>query len=64
MAQTLHQIMEIMDRVHSNAREQRADHLQDWLCYMTMTQGPSQSVYWDDIVTPFVPDYLKLPEGM
>ena len=64
MAQTLHQIMEIMDRVHSNAREQRVDHWQDWLRYMTMTQGPYQSVHWDDIATPDVPDYLKLPEGM
>ena len=61
---TEQQIVELLNRTMSNARETRLDHMQDWLRYMTMTQGPCQSVHWDNIATPDAPDYLKLPEGL
>ena len=61
---TVQQIMEVFDQVIREGQSERCDHMQDWLRYMTMTQGPSMSVHWDDIATLNVPDYLKLPEGM
>ena len=61
---TTQQMMDVFDQVVREYQSERYDPMHEWLRYMTIASGPYASVSWDDIATPFVPDYLKLPEGM